>query len=276
MKQLYKRTGGVLLFILLMTAILALGCSSDSSSDDSGSGGNEENVAFNEPLTLEAIEAGSITIDHPWSTLKFTKNGGELEACAGEEHEIIVAAGDKICFYAENSESMSDDSSYMRIDSSNDSYIYGNIMSLVTLESGTTDASKWNPNETVLTTNKAFYYLFQANSHIKNHSTKKLHLPAITLTECCYKGMFISCSALTTAPVLPATTLVSDCYNNMFYNCQNLNYIKCLATNVSGTQYTDLWLGSVASSGTFVKAAGTTWSTGSDGIPSGWTVQEAN
>ena len=62
----------------------------------------------------------------------------------------------------------------------------------------------------------------------------------------------------------------------MFQACGNLNYIKCLATNISASNCTTSWVSSVASTGTFVKAANMTgWTTGVNGIPSGWVVQNA-
>ena len=46
-------------------------------------------------------------------------------------------------------------------------------------------------------------------------------LPAITLSDSCYRTMFYDC-ALTQAPVLPATTLANNCYRSMFWNCTSL------------------------------------------------------
>ena len=101
-------------------------------------------------------------------------------------------------------------------------------------------------------------------------------LPATTLARNCYLSMFNGCTSLTTAPELPATTLVDGCYQYMLYNCTRLNYIKCLATDISATNCTRNWVSGVASTGTFVKASSmTSWSTSPDGIPSGWTVQDA-
>jgi hypothetical protein len=63
----------------------------------------------------------------------------------------------------------------------------------------------------------------------------------------------------------------------MFQNCTNLSYIKCLATNLSASSCVSNWVNGVAASGTFVKKTGVSaWTTGSSGIPSGWTVQTAN
>ena len=100
-------------------------------------------------------------------------------------------------------------------------------------------------------------------------------LPANTLVDDCYQYMFYKCTSLTTAPELPANTLVDGCYQYMFYKCTKLNYIKCLATDISATNCTNGWVNGVASTGTFVKAAGmTSWTTGTSGIPIGWTVEE--
>lgn len=99
-------------------------------------------------------------------------------------------------------------------------------------------------------------------------------LPATTLANGCYDQMFLGCWALTTTPVLPATTLAESCYYSMFAECRDLNYVKCLATDISaGYALTD-WLSGVSSTGTFVKATGVTWPSGTGGIPDSWTVQE--
>lgn len=98
-------------------------------------------------------------------------------------------------------------------------------------------------------------------------------LPATTLYDGCYESMFSGCYSLTTAPELKAARIADGAYKNMFYGCSRLNYIKCLATDVSGYECTYNWAKDVASDGTFVKAANmSSWTTGSDGIPSGWTI----
>ena len=98
-------------------------------------------------------------------------------------------------------------------------------------------------------------------------------LPATTLTMYCYGGMFYGCRSLTTAPELPAATLTDYCYYRMFAACTSLNYIKCLATDISANNCTTAWVQGVASSGTFHKAPiMCDWTTGNNGIPSNWTV----
>ena len=100
-------------------------------------------------------------------------------------------------------------------------------------------------------------------------------LSAATLTNYCYRGMFSGCRQITHAPELPATTLVANCYYNLFNKCSKLSSITCLATNP--TEISNAltgWTTSVASSGTFYKAAGVEWPTSTKGIPEGWTVVE--
>ena len=85
--------------------------------------------------------------------------------------------------------------------------------------------------------------------------------------------MFGGCTNLKDAPELPATKLADRCYGGMFYKCTKLRYIKCLATDISATDCTYIWVYKVANTGTFVKNASmTTWTTGDNGIPTGWTV----
>ena len=121
--------------------------------------------------------------------------------------------------------------------------------------------------------NRCYYYMFRECTGL----TTAPELPVTTLTEGCYYRMFYGCTSLITPPELPATTLVNECYRGMFGWCTKLNYIKCLATDISATNCTLDWVEGVASSGTFVKAASMTgWTTGTNGIPSNWTVEDAS
>ena len=98
-------------------------------------------------------------------------------------------------------------------------------------------------------------------------------LPATTLAAGCYQSMFSGCTSLTTAPVLPVTTLVNMCYESMFARCTRLTSITCLATDISAFNCTYNWVNNVSASGTFTKASSmTSWTTGTNGIPSGWNV----
>ena len=96
-------------------------------------------------------------------------------------------------------------------------------------------------------------------------------LPATTLAGSCYQSMFNGCTSLTQAPELPATTLKRGCYYWMFRSCKKLNYVKCLATDISAISCTAGFLELVSSTGDFYTPAATNWTTGENGIPSGWT-----
>jgi hypothetical protein len=92
--------------------------------------------------------------------------------------------------------------------------------------------------------------------------------------------MFYESDGLTTAPILPATTLAEGCYSNMFWNCKKLDNITMLATDISAPDCLNQWVGGVASTGTFIKAASLEQGTESGqiptgiyGIPEGWTVK---
>ena len=104
--------------------------------------------------------------------------------------------------------------------------------------------------------------------------TSAPQLPATTLASNCYAGMFTGCTALTTAPTLPATTLATRCYSSMFDGCTSLASITCLATNISASNCLQGWVKGVKSSGTFTKSSSmSSWPTGTNGIPQGWTVK---
>lgn len=120
-----------------------------------------------------------------------------------------------------------------------------------------------------------YQYMFRGCTSLVNAPS----LPATTLAQYCYNFMFQGCTSLTTAPVLPTTALVRNydgCYVSMFAQCSNLNYIKMLATTIYSDSYLSNWVQDVASSGTFVKAATmTSLPSGNNGIPNGWTVEDA-
>ena len=141
----------------------------------------------------------------------------------------------------------------------------------------------------------AFYLLFMNNQNIV--SAENLILPATTLANSCYYGMFSGCSNLTTAPELPATTLEIGCYANMFGGCSNLTIAPelpattlandCYAimfkdcTNLNSITvaftewdngYTYIWVSGVATTGTFTCPADLPEQRGDDYIPEGWTI----
>lgn len=193
-----------------------------------------------------------------------TDNGNTWTAYAATTGGTIIAtlnAGDKILLKGENS-AYSISSQRNSFSSSEQFEAYGNIMSLVSGDAfeNVTEVAPF-----------AFQGLFNGCSGLT--SAENLILPATTLASSCYNIMFYNCANLTTAPELPAATLTEYCYGGMFVGCTSLNYVKCLATDISANSCTIAWLHNVAANGTFAKDASmSSWTTGSDGIPRGWTV----
>ena len=254
------------------------------------------------PLTMEATSAGTIVVEKPRSGMQYSLNGGAKQTMSGDTYTIpesgSLSVGDKVAFYGDGTDITTyypNINDYTRIYGGTATVkMYGNIMSLVD-EDGFATAK-------VLTESDAFSYLFFGNDKLTDVSG--LLLPATTLTERCYSAMFYSCTSLTSLPadLLPATTLANSCYNFMFFGCSNLTAapelpaptladycywcmfsscsklasVTCLATNISASNCTTDWLKNVAATGTFTKApAMTSWTTGNNGIPSGWTVEDA-
>ena len=168
------------------------------------------------PLTLEAIyDETTIGIQNPLGlVISYMVNGGDLVTSTKDntdEINIAVNAGDKVQFFGDN-DTYCDGRKFTNIRCTKDCYVYGNIMSLVS--SDNYEAAK------TLSGTYTFSYLFRLSS-IMNHTEKELKLPATTLTDACYSGMFYN-TKLTKAPALPAEELKPYCYWGIFGNCYAL------------------------------------------------------
>lgn len=220
------------------------------------------------PLTIEAIgetvevvihsrsgSAGSWDVkykidDGPWLNRNVMIDGG-AEHFSGKKLQFIA----RFCLGGK--------SEWIHIQCDNDCFLYGNILSLTQGDGYATS------NESGLCGS-----FFENNTHIRNHSIKKMVLPATSLSFRSYYQLFSGCTALTSAPELPATILTEGCYYEMFKGCTNLNSIKCLATDISATDCTKSWVDDVSATGTFTKPASTDYSSmaAGSGIPSGWST----
>lgn len=183
------------------------------------------------PLTFEAMEAGATVMftkasDFSSLSIEYKKNDGEWTTYSSG---IDLAVGEKVSFRG-NNDKYANASYYSCFSCDKDCYIYGNVMSLI----DSTDYA----NTKELTQNYALRGLFYNNTHIVNHSSKTLVLPATTLTPYCYSLMFGSCTGLETAPELPATNLAEYCYVHMFSNCTSLKTAPdLLATTLAVSCY---------------------------------------
>lgn len=155
----------------------------------------------------------------------------------------------------------------LRILSTANYTLRGNIMSLVYYYPffSQYDLTKFNGTGTT------FEEMFSGNWTLQD--AKYLVMPATTLNKNCYKNMFKNCSSMKAAPALPASTLVEGCYMGMYSGCTVLNTAHSLATDLSATNCLTDWTSGVqTSSGKFVKDSGTSWPSGTSGIPNNWTV----
>ena len=195
------------------------------------------------PLTLEAVEAGAkVTFKNMAAgPVTYKVNGGAAQTIASEATGTITLEneGDKVAFYGDNETyTIKYNRSYnsSKIACDKDCYVYGNIMSLV--KSGSFAAAD------TLSESYIFQKLFSNNTHIKNKDGAELLLPATTLVEYCYDGMFEGCVSLTRAPELPATTLADKCYESMFSGCTNLTSAPELpATTLAERCYDSMFRG---------------------------------
>lgn len=211
-----------------------------------------ETLMTETPLTFEAVEAGTITVNldegATLEAIQYKLNDAEWtdvtwgEAIDLDAHDVISFRGDNGTCY------INDDDleiwAGFHFECSNPCYVYGNMMSLIDEDGFATN--------TTLTEPYTFFHLFQTsdyepNNTILNHPTKDIVLPATTLTANCYDGLFADCrgitratelpattladwcycmmfsgTGITTAPALPASTLADACYSDMFMNCTNL------------------------------------------------------
>ena len=152
------------------------------------------------------------------------------------------------------------------------SYYFANLFNPINYQHNLVDASNLILPATTLS-EYCYYRMFNL-CHQLNTAPE---LPATTLADYCYYCMFSGCTSLTTAPMLPTATLADYCYLGMFSGCTNLSHITCLATDISALLCTDSWTDGVSQTGTFVKSQNMSgWTTGINGIPQGWTVQNAS
>lgn len=251
------------------------------------------------PLTFDITDDGVIKWFYTNSdsgasrTIEYSKNGGTWTPITSTDSgvQINVVSGDTVQFKGDNANYGTVNSSFSTFEGSTCQFsVKGNIMSLINSTNfsnltilpsaftftglfqycdGLTDASRLILPATACT-QECYEYMFRGSSL----SAAPQMLATTMALDCCY-SMFRNCTNLTTAPELLATTLANGCYERMFYSCINLNYIKCLATDISASNCTNGWVNGVASAGTFVKDPNMSgWSTGNNGIPTNWTVQE--
>lgn len=245
------------------------------------------NSANNVPLSFEALEDGmSVSLSGP-TAASYSVNFGAWTTIAGNGYTIEVDRGSIISF--KDSRDLRADGSVGTFYISKMARVFGNCMSIIPQVFDKTQVQK-----------NLFYGLFDSCDTLVDASGLMLpattladqcycqmfekctslvaapELPATTLAPDCYDYMFNGCTSLVSAPKLPATTLAPRCYKYMFNRCSKLARITMLATDISAAECLYGWVASVAPTGVFTKHKDmNSLPTGTDGIPSGWTVIDA-
>ena len=188
---------------------------------------DQEAVREDIPLTIEAAVDGAqvrfdINTGMASGPVWFRTWDGSAWSDWTDYHDndavVLARRGDKVQFKGDNAryaESIANSSFFSFTE---DCYAYGNVMSLIT----STDYE----TATALTEEYALCALFYdstPNVHLLSHPSEPLRLPATSLSNDCYEGMFTNCLTMTTAPELPATVLAEHCYDHMFYGCNSLS-----------------------------------------------------
>ena len=197
-----------------------------------------------DPLIIEAIEDGTITINNPRNlSITWGKDASMASATTSSlaTISIPVSAGDKLRLWGDNPVySGYDGSEYKQylnttITGTAPHYVYGDIRSLV--------SSSNFPNVSSLSA-YAFAGLFQGNTNLRSHNYLDLTLGAESVGEWTCQEMFAGCSGLKRAPLLPATTLGTGCYAIMFSACTSLTEAPALnAKNLAAECYSGMFRG---------------------------------
>ncbi len=206
-----------------------------------------ETLMTETPLTFEAVEAGTITVNldegATLDAIQYKLNDAEWTDVTWNE-AIDLDINDVISFRGDNGTCYINDDDLeiwagFHFECSNPCYVYGNMMSLI-------DEDDFATN-TTLTEPFTFFHLFQTsdyepNNSILNHPTKDIVLPATTLAPYCYDGLFADAPNLTRAPELPATTLAEWCYSEMFSGTAITTAPALPATTLAEACYSDMFM----------------------------------
>ena len=194
---------------------------------------------------ITALDAGTTTVsmakegNAPTVYLEYKKNNGTWTAFTVGSTNISLSQNDKVFFKAPDGQPNNKfatgygDCNHFVIGGGNVD-VSGNIMYLL-------DPTG---NKITLTSANSYAFAHLFNGCDKLASAGQLLMPATTLAEMCYYGMFDGCTSLTTAPDLPATTLAEGCYQWMFSGCTSLTAAPNLpATTLAEMCYGDMFEG---------------------------------
>ena len=168
------------------------------------------------PLTFKATaNNSSVTLKQegsPSGSFEYSLNGGSTWNSYTIGTIIPLNEGDEVCFKSATDRSVNQTyEDYVYFEMTGSIEAWHNVGSMLY-------ASNYNSHIDISTMTYAFYCLFMECASL----VKSPLLPATTLADSCYCGMFSGRISLTTCPVLPATTLADSCYEDMFSCCTSL------------------------------------------------------
>ena len=234
-------------------------------------------VIWNDELRFDILSAGTIQFAKSASTtptvvVEYSLDGVNWTSYTSSTTplQIQVNAGDTVLFRGDNPSGMTKNTFYGTTALFN---VRGYLMSIIN--------STWFTTASGPIYASSFHSLFQYTNVV---DASQLIIPPANCsgdTNNYYSRFMQDCPYLTTSPVIPAGIYdtKANTYFAMFSGDTNLTQITSLGYgNSLACKY---WVSGVAASGTFYKNPNVTvgsggWSTGSSGIPSGWTVLDYN
>ena len=192
----------------------------------------EFNIIMQKTLQVTDMRSISYSYDNgnTWETFENIDNESITIYIPVQTNDHILLKGDADTLMSNTL----DNNSHLIINSTINFNIQGNIMSLLYGDNFKNNNNLINPN--------SFGNLFLNNVNLIN--AKNLILPATTLVNYCYYGMFRGCASLTSVPELPAATLANSCYSRMFSGCTSLTSAPELpATTLTDYCYSNMFYG---------------------------------
>lgn len=158
------------------------------------------------PLTLKAKEDGTTVsfINKSSDVVNWVTSDGRTGSVSVVGY-ISLSAGQRVWFLgtgANNAFGANTSALSSRIGMTKDCEVYGNIMSLLDKDFATA---------TTLPAANTFAYLFDEQTHLVNSAEEGLILPATTLTNGCYRGLFKGCNGLGRVVVNATDISASNC-----------------------------------------------------------------
>lgn len=179
-------------------------------------------------LTLEVVNTDSVGSFYfesasgvsPALDIEFSMDGGNtwIQYSSSTSVQREMRVGDKVMVrgnnatYSHYSEQMEDYDCGSRLGILNSDFsVYGNAMSLIFGDNFIGQTTLTSANDS------CFLSLFMPVGSGMCVEAKDLILPATTLSDSCYMGMFHN-TAVKIAPALPARNIAYSCYHSMFLN----------------------------------------------------------